>query len=300
MESAESVTALKPIVLVTGLSGAGRSTALHVFEDLRLFTADGVPTVLIPDMIRLFRSPSMQHFRGMAIGLDLRGHDARDILEKSLHAVQREGVSPLLLFLEADGGVIIRRYAATRRPHPLEQDGVGLEKAVAAEAERLAFLREKADWIIDTTDYSVHDLRRRIQQHWKGENAHSVRVNVVSFGFKYGMPQDADMMFDLRCLPNPYFDERLRPLSGLDGRVAGYVFAEPSSREFRRRLIDFVCCALELCDAEGRYRCTVALGCTGGRHRSVAVAESLAQALRSREYAVAVEHRHMDREGSKM
>ena len=164
------------------------------------------------------------------------------------------------------------------------------------EMERLAPVREIADNVIDTSSFSIHDLRRSIQRKWNStqERLHTIKVNLISFGFKYGVPREADLVFDLRFLPNPYFVEALRPQTGKESAIAEYVFSEPSGKEFKKRLIDFLSFLLPLYDAEGRYRITVALGCTGGKHRSVAMTEALMRALKRQDYAVSVEHRHME------
>ena len=191
-------------------------------------------------------------------------------------------------------GVILRRYATTRRPHPLEREGMGLEEAMREERRRLVKVRDSADIVLDTSRFTLHDLRREIQRRWsETETAgHAMRVNLISFGFKYGVPSEADMVFDLRCLPNPYFVEELRPLTGQNRAVADYVFAGEAARAFRERFLDFLRFALPYYDAEGRYRLTIGLGCTGGRHRSVAMTEAAAKALRQDGYVVGVEHRH--------
>lgn len=286
----------KPVFIITGLSGAGKSTVLHVFEDLRLFTADGVPPGLLPEMVRLLHSPSVERSNGVAIGFDQRRSEFMAELEQALHRLSGMGFRPQIMYLEADPVVIMRRYATTRRPHPFEREGVGLEQAVREEMERLAPLREMADKIIDTSSYSIHDLRRVIQRRWtsREERLHAIKVNLISFGFKYGVPREADMVLDLRFLPNPYFVEELRPRTGKDKAIAAYVFSEPSGKEFKKRLIDFVSFLLPLYDAEGRYRITIALGCTGGKHRSVAMTEALARSLKRQDYVVSVEHRHME------
>lgn len=284
------------IFVVVGLSGAGKSTVLHVFEDLRLFTADGVPPSLVPDMVRLLLDPTVQSCKGAALGLDQRRGGFMEDLETALHALSGQGMRPFLIFLEADPAVIMRRYATTRRPHPLEREGVGLEKAILEEIESLASVREAADLLIDTSTYSIHDLRRVIQRCWSSKqgDAPALKVNLISFGYKYGVPREADLVFDLRFLPNPFFVEELRALSGKDVAVADYVFASDQARDFKQCFIDFLIYLLPLYDAEGRYRLTVAVGCTGGRHRSVAMTEALAEALQQRRYAVSVEHRHME------
>ena len=286
----------KPIFIITGLSGAGKSTVLHVFEDMRLFTADGVPPELMPEMVRLLQSSSVEPSHGIALGFDQRRSEFMGELDQALHRLSGMGFRTKILYLEADPSVIMRRYATTRRPHPLEREGIGLEQAVREEMERLAPIREIADKVIDTSSFSIHDLRRIIQRKWNSthERLRSIKVNLISFGFKYGVPREADLVFDLRFLPNPYFVEELRPQTGKESAIAEYVFSEPSGKEFKKRLIDFLSFLLPLYDAEGRYRITIALGCTGGKHRSVAMTEALMRALKRQDYTVSVEHRHME------
>ncbi|MDM8215867.1 RNase adapter RapZ [Desulfovibrio piger] len=299
MESSPDTSAREenaPVCIVTGLSGAGKSVALRVFEDLGYFTVDGLPASLTPEMVGMMRRPSMEHFRGIALGMDLRQNDFLRQLNAALLALAEEGVRAQVLFVEAHTSTLLRRYAATRRPHPLERGGFGLEAAIAAERERLRPLREMADFVVDTSRLSIHDLRRIIQKRWtRGpENLHHLRVNLLSFGFKYGVPAEADFVFDMRFLANPYFEESLREKSGKDKAVADYVFAAPAAVEFRNKLTDLVLYMLPLMETEGRYRVTLAVGCTGGRHRSVAMAEYLRRVLRQSGYAVAMEHRHLE------
>ena len=284
------------VCIVTGLSGAGKSTAVQVFEDLRYFAVDGLPASLAPEMAAMMERPSMSHFMGIALGMDMRQSNFPDEINDALSVMAAKGIRPLLLFLEADAQELMRRYATTRRPHPLYREGMGLEAALAAERNRLRPLREMADLVIDTSRFSIHDLRRSIQKRWSGnkDKLRAIRVNVISFGFKYGVPREADTVFDLRFLPNPYFVEELRPLCGKDKAVADYVFASPSAVEFRKKLLDLLFFMLPLMEAEGRYRITIAVGCTGGRHRSVAMAEELSQALRQADYPTSLEHRHLE------
>ena len=284
------------VCIVTGLSGAGKSTAVQVFEDLRYFAVDGLPASLAPEMAAMMERPSMSHFMGIALGMDMRQSNFPDEINDALSVMAAKGIRPLLLFLEADAQELMRRYATTRRPHPLERESMGLEAALAAERNRLRPLREMADLVIDTSRFSIHDLRRSIQKRWSGnkDKLRAIRVNVISFGFKYGVPREADTVFDLRFLPNPYFVEELRPLCGKDKAVADYVFASPSAVEFRKKLLDLLFFMLPLMEAEGRYRITIAVGCTGGRHRSVAMAEELSQALRQADYPTSLEHRHLE------
>lgn len=250
----------------------------------------------MPEMVRLLQSSSVEPSHGIALGFDQRRSEFMAELDQALHRLSGMGFRTKILYLEADPAVIMRRYATTRRPHPLEREGVGLEQAVREEMERLAPVREIADKVIDTSSFSIHDLRRIIQRKWNStlERLHTIKVNLISFGFKYGVPREADLVFDLRFLPNPYFVEELRPQTGKESAIAEYVFSEPSGKEFKKRLIDFLSFLLPLYDAEGRYRITIALGCTGGKHRSVAMTEALMRALKRQDYTVSVEHRHME------
>jgi len=281
--------------IVTGLSGAGKSTVLRVFEDMGFFTVDGLPARLAPDMIRLLSRAEYAAFRGIALGMDVRQGDLLDI-EQTLVRLSSRGIHPRLVFVTADASVLMQRYAATRRPHPLEREGMGLEAALEAERQRLHPLLHMADIILDTGSFSIHDLRRAVQQHW-GETQglrHTLKVNLISFGFKYGVPKEADTVFDLRFLPNPYFVEALRPLSGKDAAVRDYVFAQPWAQAFRVRLCAFVQSLLPLYDADGRYRLSIALGCTGGRHRSVSMTEELYKELQHSGCSISLEHRHLE------
>lgn len=285
------------VCIVTGLSGAGKSTVLQAFEDLEHLTVDGLPAGLAADMTNMMKlHPMMTHFKGIALGMDMRQSNFLVEINDALSAMTRQGVRPLLIFLEAQIQELIRRYATTRRPHPLERNGIGLEAALARERESLNSLRELADIVIDTTKFSVHDLRRAIQKRWSGGRGalRALRVNVISFGFKYGVPREADFVFDLRFLPNPYFVEELRPLCGKDKAVSDYIFSGEKTPEFRKKFMEFLQCILPMMEAEGRHRVAIALGCTGGRHRSVAVAEETAQALRQAAYPVTLEHRHLE------
>lgn len=285
-----------PVLIVSGLSGAGKSTVLNVFEDLRYFTVDGLPVRLAPEMVRVLDAQSLEQYQGIVLGMDLREAEFVHEFEQAMGRLQEMGVRPIILFIEADAGELMRRYATTRRPHPLESEGMGLELALSEERRRLAPVREAADRVLDTTSYSIHDLRRVIQRRWSTLQGRirSLRVNIISFGFKYGVPKEADLVFDLRFLPNPFFDPALRPLSGQDAAVVDYVFSTDAAKGFRDRFLDFITYLLPLYEAEGRYRLAIAIGCTGGRHRSVSTAEALLDTLRKSDYAVTVEHRHLE------
>lgn len=284
------------VCIVTGLSGAGKSTALKVFEDMGHFVVDGLPASLAPEMVNMMSRPSMSHFKGIALGMDLRQSNFLDEINEALSDLTAQNIRPMLLFLECTVQELLRRYATTRRPHPLEREGMGLETALLSERNSLRPLREMADLVVDTSRFSIHDLRRAIQKRWSDSKSklRAIKVNVISFGFKYGVPREADFVFDLRFLTNPYFVEELRPLSGKDKAVAQYVFDQPNAREFRTKLMDLLLFMLPLMETEGRYRVTIAVGCTGGRHRSVAMAEEITQALKQADYPTTLEHRHLE------
>jgi UPF0042 nucleotide-binding protein len=283
------------VVVVTGLSGAGKSTALNVFEDLGYFCVDGLPAALLPKLVSLFYGRDDKH-RGLAIGMDLRQHDFLDQWNEAKQELAAGGIHARVLFVEAKDDALMRRYATTRRPHPLESASLGLEQALLRERAMLAPLRQDAELVIDTSGYSIHDLRRQVQDRFTSKDGagKGMRVHILSFGFKYGVPAEADLVFDLRFLPNPYFVPELRPMSGKDAPVADYVLGVEPGLGFKRRLLDFLQYLLPLYAAEGRYRIAVALGCTGGRHRSVAMAELLFATLRDSGYSVTIEHRHFE------
>lgn len=285
-----------PIVIVTGLSGSGKTTALKVFEDMGFFTVDGLPVALAVQMVSMVAEAEVSRYSGIALGMDLRESEFIREYEDSVRALHNRGFLPRILFFEAKDDILIKRYATTRRPHPLEREGLGLEQAIEMERTRIKRLRKMADMVLDTSTYSIHDLRRVIQDKWKRlrHQTKALRVHLISFGFKYGMPSESDMVFDLRFLPNPYFIPELKPLSGCDKAVADYVLSQNPGKEFLARLVDFLSYVLEQYEAEGRFRLTIAIGCTGGRHRSVAIAEALAKTLRAKYGALTMEHRHLE------
>ena len=283
------------VVIITGLSGSGKSTAVNVFEDLGFFTVDGLPAALTLHLVRMFAKTGLS-YTGLALGMDMRQSTFAEDYKQVLDDLRENGFAPRVVFLEAKTPTLIQRYAVTRRPHPLEKEGLGLEQAVAEERHRLRHLRKQADLVLDTTTHSIHDLRRVIQAKW--QTLHHVkrplRVHIISFGFKYGTPTEADMIFDLRFLPNPYFVSDLRPLSGKDAPVADFVLRHPPGMVFIEKLTDFLRYVLAQYEEEGRFRLTIGIGCTGGRHRSVAVAEALAAAFEQDDYTLTLEHRHIE------
>lgn len=283
------------IVIVSGMSGSGKSTALDVFEDMGFFCVDGLPARMAPALIDLFFHSNAQDYTGLAMGMDLRQPDFAGQWKDVLDDILNLHIRPNIVFTDASDAVLLRRYATTRRPHPLATGNLGLEAAVAREREILTPIRTQADLVIDTSHYSIHDLRRVLQDKWSclSKRCQGMRAHLISFGFKYGAPAEADTVTDLRFLPNPYFDEDLRPLSGQDEIISRYVLGDNPGREYLARLLEFLDFTLPLYEQEGRYRLTMAFGCTGGRHRSVAVTEAVGDHLRERGFNVSIEHRHL-------
>jgi len=286
-----------PVVILTGLSGSGKSTALNVFEDMGYFCADGLPASLMPKLAKLFAEEGGSRYRGLALGMDVRGPELGPGWEEAAKELRERGTPAQIIFTEAATEEIMRRYATTRRPHPLEAEGYGLGEAVEEERRRMGPLRDAAALVMDTTGFSIHDLRRQLQEKWKflEGGGPAMKVHIMSFGFKYGIPAESDLLFDLRFLPNPYFDAALKPLSGQDKAVVDYVLGAGEGRAFLPKLTSFLLDLLPLYAREGRYRLTIALGCTGGRHRSVAAAEALFDTLRKAGYTISLEHRHIEK-----
>ncbi len=284
-----------PVLILTGLSGAGKSTALKVFEDLGFFCVDGLPASMLSRLVALFKLENPRDYRGLALGMDIRQHVFLQEWQQALYWLEGEGLVAQVIFLEASLEELLNRYAATRRLHPLESKDMGLEQALETERELLFPVRQQASLVLDTSNYSVHDLRRQLQEKWEfiGTSTQGLRVRVVSFGYKYGVPKEADLVFDLRFLPNPYFDPELRTLSGQEKEIMQYVLNGDIGRTFMIKFLDFLLYILPLYAREGRYRLNLALGCTGGMHRSVAVAEEVWQKLKNEGYQVSLEHRHL-------
>jgi UPF0042 nucleotide-binding protein len=285
------------VLVLTGMSGAGRSTAADALEDLGWFVVDNMPPSLLPRMVELAlhgRQAANDPIRVAAVA-DVRGGEFFGDLEEALRAVSRFGIRPRTVFLEADDDTIVRRFEASRRPHPLQGDG-RLVDGIAAERQLLTALRESADLLIDTTPLNVHQLRSRIENALGQPGARPVQVTVVSFGFKYGLPVDADFVADCRFLPNPHWVPELRPLTGQDAEVADYVLAQPGARPFLDAFVTTLRIALEGYRKENKRYATVALGCTGGKHRSVALSAEVAKRIVSADVSIKVVHRDLGRE----
>lgn len=279
--------------IITGLSGAGRSQAAKVLEDLGYFVIDNLPPALIAKMAELATTPTspLEH---IALVIDVRGGQFFPELAESLANLGRRGVSHRIVFLEASDEALVRRYEATRRKHPLADRII---EGITRERVLLRSLRASADLVIDTTDLTVHELRDRIINAFTQESRESrLQVTVVSFGYKYGIPLDADLVVDVRFLPNPHWVEALRPLPGTDPRVRDYVLSQPATQEFLDRFDDLLEVTIPGYLAEGKRYLTIGVGCTGGRHRSVVIGERLASLLRDRGLRLVVEHRDIDQQ----
>lgn len=285
-----------PIILVTGLSGSGKSSVLSALEDISFFTIHGIPVELIPKTITSLLKTVPPTLKGIAISVEplIDIYTFTQELYKVRGQLQELGTTPIILFLEASIPTIIRRYGQTRRPHPREHKGSSLEHAIEEEIE-LRRIREYADTIIDTTNHTIHTLRKYIQELWAQKDTEKplLRIQIITFGFKHGIPMDADMLFDVRFLPNPYFIEELRPYTGLDEVVSEYIFSHKEAMDACQAIEKYLLTVIPLYNTVGWRRLTIAIGCTGGRHRSVACATVIGNTLKGHEYYIDIEHRNI-------
>jgi UPF0042 nucleotide-binding protein len=287
------------IVVITGLSGSGMSSATDAFEDLGYFCVDNLPLTLLPTFARLVKpddededNGDKPHIKRAALVINIReGHFLAEF-ESRIERLRREtGLNVAVIFFEASDEVLQRRFSETRRPHPYEQ-GEALPASIRAEREAMADIRAHADLIVNTSDHNVHSLRRYLVERFSPDAAGTpMRVQILSFGYKFGCPRDIDLMFDVRHLPNPHFVPELRPFSGADPRVARYIRSKPETAETLRRFSELIDYLLPLYKREGKSYVTIGIGCTGGRHRSVMTANDLARHLRREGYEVTVVHR---------
>jgi UPF0042 nucleotide-binding protein len=284
------------LVVITGMSGAGRSEAIHTFEDLGYFTVDNLPPSFIRQLIDLSQLPESP-MRRLAVVSDVRSHEFFDELADELASLREAGVRLDVLFLEADDDTLLRRFKETRRPHPLAEESDSLLDGIMAERFLLQQVREQADMVIDTSDMKPLQLRQAIRERFiPGSATDALAVSVSSFGFKYGTPSDADLVIDVRFLPNPYYDPDLRPLTGLDVAVRDFVMGRPQTAEFLEKWFALLDVLVPGYVAEGKHHLAIALGCTGGMHRSVVLAEATASHLRDKGFRAVVAHRDMGRD----
>ncbi len=288
---AESETTL---VVVTGLSGGGRSTVARALENVGYYVVDNLPQALMLDMAELAMKAGGAA-RRTAMVLDVRSRAFSTDLVGAIHELKERGFAPRVVFVDADDEVLIRRFESVRRSHPLQGEG-RLADGIAVERGLLEGARDQADVIIDTSHLNVNQLRRRIEELFGGEDARRLRVTVVSFGFKYGVPPDADFVCDARFLPNPYWVPELREHTGQEEAVSSYVLGQEGADAFVATYADLINATTAGFEREGKRYLTVAVGCTGGKHRSVAIAEELAARLRHSGIAANAQHRDLGRE----
>ena len=290
------------LVIVTGMSGAGRTEAMHVFEDLGYFCVDNLPSSLIGSLVDLRRTtgvrgaaaPDPDAPQRLAVVCDARNGDFFGTLGDELQALTDRGIRYTMFFLDADDEKLVARYKSSRRRHPMCADGTSIAQGIARERELLSRFRDSADHRINTTDMMPQKLRTTIRSLFGAENVRKgLAVTVYSFGFKHGAPTDADLVMDVRFLPNPYYDEDLRPLTGLDAPVRDFVMLRDETIEFNQRWHDLLDVVMPGYVAEGKQQLAIAVGCTGGQHRSVALAESTGDYLKTKGYRVSVAHRDL-------
>jgi UPF0042 nucleotide-binding protein len=283
------------VAVVSGLSGAGRSTAAKCLEDLGWFVVDNLPPELIATMVEL-GAQARGAITKVAVVMDVRSRAFTDDLASVIKDLDARGYKPRVLFLEATDAVLVRRFEAVRRGHPMQGDG-RLADGITAERVLLEPLREEADLVLDTSSLSVHDLRAKIEDAFGSEASTQTRVTVLSFGYKYGLPMDADLVMDVRFLPNPFWIPELREHTGLDGEVRNYVLSQEGAEEFLDRYHQLLRLIGAGYKREGKRYLTLAVGCTGGKHRSVALSVELAERLSKEDgMAVKVVHRDLGRE----
>ena len=280
-------------LIITGLSGAGKSRAADVFEDLDYYCVDNMPVALLPKFAELCLA-TQGRYEKVALVTDARERSGD--LQEALQELERINCSVRILYMDADIPTLVRRYKESRRPHPLAGRGVSMEQAIAREVELLSPIRERADFVVNTTGMTLGKLQHRLFSLFaEPGKKREISVNVMSFGFKHGLPLDADLVFDARFLPNPYYVEELRPQTGLDRPVAEYVFQSPQARSFLEKIEDMLDFLLPLYIEEGKLGLTVAIGCTGGHHRSVAIAWALVQHFKAKGINTVNINRDIDR-----
>jgi RNase adapter protein RapZ len=283
------------VVLITGMSGAGRSRAAAVLEDLGWYVVDNLPVQMLNPLVGMMTTSSATGgVQRLCAVVDARGRDFADV-PHVLDQLRAQGVEVQILFLDASDEVLVRRFESVRRPHPLQGDRTVLD-AIGAERVLLSEVRERSDWLIDTSETTVHELDRQVRQAIAGPDGDVLQISLLSFGFKYGLPLDADQVVDVRFLANPYWITELRHLTGRDRLVRDYVLSRPGALTFIDRYVDALEPVLDGYLREGKYFATIAVGCTGGKHRSVAVSEQLAMRLRERGHRVSVLARDLGKE----
>jgi UPF0042 nucleotide-binding protein len=283
------------IVIVTGMSGAGLSTTLKMLEDMGYYCVDNMPVMLLPKFVEL-AAGNNSATPNVAIGIDIRNGKGLSELENVFEGLVNNRYLYEILFLDAADEVLLKRYKETRRSHPLAKAD-RIDKGILLERKRLEFLKKQADYIIDTSELLTRELKQELEKIFVLDEKYSnLFVTVLSFGFKYGIPTDADLVFDVRFLPNPYYIENLKPLTGNDPPIREYVMGTEAAQVFLEKLVDMVNFLIPNYILEGKNRLVIAIGCTGGKHRSVTLANELYSALLGKDYGVKVEHRDIERD----
>ncbi|MBQ4137784.1 MAG: RNase adapter RapZ [Clostridia bacterium] len=282
-------------LIITGMSGAGKSQAANVLEDIGFYCIDNMPAKLIPEFANLYSSASRE--RDVAFIIDVRGENDFGNLFESIEALRKSGHTCKTVFIDCNDEVLVNRYKETRRVHPLvKQTSMSISSAIALEREMTAPLRERCDIVIDTTKTTLAQLRERVYAAIGKDGEKGIKISCMSFGFKYGQVNDADLVFDVRCFPNPFYIPELKHQTGLDADVYDFVFDSEQTRAFLEKLVDMLTFLLPLYKSEGKHQLTVAIGCTGGKHRSVAIAKALAERLIGAGYKADTFHRDINRE----
>ena len=281
-------------VIVTGMSGAGKSSALKMLEDIGYFCVDNLPIELLDKFAQITLDKTVK-IQNVALGMDIRSGEGIKELEEELNEIREMGISFEILFLNASNRILLKRYKETRRNHPLSRDG-RVEDGIAKEREEMKFLLKKATYVIDTSQLLIRELKEEIDRIYVGGEVNErFQIAVVSFGFKFGIPADVDLVFDVRFLPNPFYDLSLRPLTGNDKPIQEFVMKHEEASQFLEKLYDMMEFLIPNYIREGKYNLVVGIGCTGGKHRSVTIANALAKELKNLPYSVKVEHRDITR-----
>ena len=284
-------------VIVTGMSGAGKSTALKMLEDAGYFCVDNLPIPLLEKFSQFISQGNSGSIQKVALGVDIRSGLDMKGMERALEEITMNGLDYEILFLDANDDVLVKRYKETRRSHPLSRSG-RVETGIRQERDKLVFLKKHADYIIDTSQLLTRELKGELDKIFvKNQNFKNLMITILSFGFKYGIPSDSDLVFDVRFLPNPYYIDSMRPLSGNDAPVRDYVMGFEAAQVFLDKLEDLVLFLIPNYILEGKNQLVVSIGCTGGKHRSVTLANALYQRLeKSEEYGIRIEHRDMGKD----
>ena len=281
-------------VIVTGMSGAGKSSALKMLEDIGYFCVENLPIELLDKFAQITLDKTVK-IQNVALGMDIRSGEGIKELEEELNEIREMGISFEILFLNASNRILLKRYKETRRNHPLSRDG-RVEDGIAKEREEMKFLLKKATYVIDTSQLLIRELKEEIDRIYVGGEVNErFQIAVVSFGFKFGIPADVDLVFDVRFLPNPFYDLSLRPLTGNDKPIQEFVMKHEEASQFLEKLYDMMEFLIPNYIREGKYNLVVGIGCTGGKHRSVTIANALAKELKKLPYSVKVEHRDITR-----